>query len=496
MALVGGTAKIRHAETGQIFEILSSELEFETTSADERQMGFERGYEARVDHPYLGELIWMVWEYPSGVENYRESSVEPHTLLEDFTFDFSEGEFENQIAERRRARIQQMVEWFFERFEDPAHETPYNGREGGYLYIHGGPYSAADELWSNFANEDDELIDAAVAEIESDGTVDWAPVRGSDYDVDEPEPWADSQNDPQFPNEIDEIIAGLAPQNSYPAFELDESGIVRMVQAPDKLPPEGNQEILSELLANARSLRQALLGTNAHVALLSVVERYFSVLEQETFSVSQLYSRGVSLEIGAEVAAQAIQGQELPSLTIEADTYLNAVLSLHGSYIMSDPVGANLVRASAEYQRSEGGRETASTAIRDIQQAVEDLPELFEESVRSEISLAVKSIGLGAHPERSNQIAVRTVGNLVAGILSGLKRHAGTALLSGILIESATGSSLIVGGAAHFDAVVAFLSANASSFRAFFGAFGADTGWVSPLTRLFDRIGAISLPQN
>lgn len=73
-------------------------------------------------------------------------------------------------------RVAFMVHWFGGRFEDPAVETPYSSREGGYRYVHGGPYNASDELWNEFggiAKEED--IEAAVAEIEADGTVEWAP---------------------------------------------------------------------------------------------------------------------------------------------------------------------------------------------------------------------------------------------------------------------------------------------------------------------------------
>ena len=35
-----------------------------------------------------------------------------------------------------------MKQWFFTLFEDPAQETLHDGREGGYQYIHGGPYDA------------------------------------------------------------------------------------------------------------------------------------------------------------------------------------------------------------------------------------------------------------------------------------------------------------------------------------------------------------------
>ena len=42
----------------------------------------------------------------------------------------------------REARIEAMVEWFGDNFEDPAQETPYESAEGGYIYIWGGPYDA------------------------------------------------------------------------------------------------------------------------------------------------------------------------------------------------------------------------------------------------------------------------------------------------------------------------------------------------------------------
>jgi hypothetical protein len=32
-----------------------------------------------------------------------------------------------------------IMNWFDENFEDPAESTPYDSREGGYLYINGGP---------------------------------------------------------------------------------------------------------------------------------------------------------------------------------------------------------------------------------------------------------------------------------------------------------------------------------------------------------------------
>lgn len=76
-----------------------------------------------------------------------------------------------------------MKRWFFSNFEDPAHRTPYESAEGGYIWIWGGPYDAREEIEGHFyqyANES--AIDQAVEDIECYG-FEWAPVeRPGDYD--------------------------------------------------------------------------------------------------------------------------------------------------------------------------------------------------------------------------------------------------------------------------------------------------------------------------
>ncbi len=48
-------------------------------------------------------------------------------------------------CETEDERIEAMQNWFLENFEDPANETPYEGREGGYQYVWGGPIDKAAE---------------------------------------------------------------------------------------------------------------------------------------------------------------------------------------------------------------------------------------------------------------------------------------------------------------------------------------------------------------
>lgn len=82
-----------------------------------------------------------------------------------------------------------MREWFLARFCDPAEETPYNGREGGYIFIYGGPYDPAYELPERFSGiVDDDLIQEVIDELHTDVGNQWAPnqrLPPDDYDFDE-----------------------------------------------------------------------------------------------------------------------------------------------------------------------------------------------------------------------------------------------------------------------------------------------------------------------
>jgi len=81
-------------------------------------------------------------------------------------------------------RHEAMRQWFVSRYWDPANDTPYNGREGGYIYIHGGPYEAEDELYGRFGDLfDEEIVRAVIDDVESDGIYEWAPIHTEpDYD--------------------------------------------------------------------------------------------------------------------------------------------------------------------------------------------------------------------------------------------------------------------------------------------------------------------------
>jgi hypothetical protein len=87
-----------------------------------------------------------------------------------------------------------MIQWFHQNFEDPANETPWDGETKEYVYVWGGPYNAGDQIWDQFADlVPESLINEVVADIQSDGTYDWAPSPNSPFyddgrDEDDEEP--------------------------------------------------------------------------------------------------------------------------------------------------------------------------------------------------------------------------------------------------------------------------------------------------------------------
>lgn len=80
----------------------------------------------------------------------------------------------NLFGRQPRDAVDAIVRWFFENFEDPVHHTPYNGREGGYLYLWG-PYDAREILEEVFEGiAPDDVVMMAIDEIQGDGT-EWVP---------------------------------------------------------------------------------------------------------------------------------------------------------------------------------------------------------------------------------------------------------------------------------------------------------------------------------
>lgn len=84
----------------------------------------------------------------------------------------------------RELQIEAMRRWFRSRYEDPANATPYNGREGGYLFIHGGPYDPDEAIQERFGHVVEyEVMEELIQDLYEEVGDEWAPIdhEGMDY---------------------------------------------------------------------------------------------------------------------------------------------------------------------------------------------------------------------------------------------------------------------------------------------------------------------------
>ncbi len=102
----------------------------------------------------------------------------------------------------RQQTIEAIKDWFSENFEDPAENTSYESAEGGYLWNWGGPYDAREEIQDHFPEVPQDIIDEAVADIETSG-IEWAPSMTRLYDEDE------DRDDSEYRGSADEAYEDL-----------------------------------------------------------------------------------------------------------------------------------------------------------------------------------------------------------------------------------------------------------------------------------------------
>lgn len=71
---------------------------------------------------------------------------------------------------KKRYKEEEILDWFWENYDDPADGVPYDSGEGGYLYFNGGPYYANDEISYQFSDIDNETLHSVLNEIHGYGT--------------------------------------------------------------------------------------------------------------------------------------------------------------------------------------------------------------------------------------------------------------------------------------------------------------------------------------
>ena len=107
-------------------------------------------------------------------------------------------------------QVAHMVDWFRRMYDDPVNQTPYDGEDGKYVYVWGGPFDARDELLDEFDGlVSDEAIQTAVSEVERDGTSEWAPTDWNPKHAGGPDDDEEGRLEPAPPT-LDDIRQRLA----------------------------------------------------------------------------------------------------------------------------------------------------------------------------------------------------------------------------------------------------------------------------------------------
>jgi hypothetical protein len=217
------------------------------------------------------------------------------------------------------ARIEAMVDWFFENFEDPVHETSYNSREGGYLYIHGGPYEASDYISDAFPDATEDEHSEAIERIDGDGP-DFAPAGhrilppDEDYDEQPPSQLLTVRLD-ALGGQLEEIKGHINAMLALQRQELEEQ--VGPPPAGHNNPPPSNQPDLYDILDSVREVEEELAQTNritdANVEVINRAEgrfnKFLSWLVGLAKEAPSLLARGDVTGVGGWAITYALNHQ-------------------------------------------------------------------------------------------------------------------------------------------------------------------------------------------
>ena len=152
---------------------------------------------------------------------------------------------ENLNKLSKNEQIETMRYWFFSNYENPVDSCPYNGREGGYLYIYGGPYEANEELQTAFGGlTSDDAINDLSAELEE-----------ICYE------WSGPSNDPSFYGESDDEHFDFAGADPYELLceELCEVGEIMLICSTSPMNERHTARLERILYSNLITLMEVYL---------------------------------------------------------------------------------------------------------------------------------------------------------------------------------------------------------------------------------------------
>ena len=197
-------------------------------------------------------------------------------------------------------------------------------------------------------------------------------------------------------------------QGPGPHVEIDaETGAV-VPAKPESLDADGNNlarlnaqhpqivRLAGELLAN--------LGQNEQPELFTAAKSYFDNVNRDLNQIDfeRLWGEGVYLEEAAEAAARDIQNRLCEPLNDAALTALNALLRIHGPFILATKAGLeNLADANAFEMRPDEAKEQRAAAI-ELAQEFKANPDVVAPETAANFAHFAAQPESTKHPERSS----------------------------------------------------------------------------------------------
>ncbi|CAJ1808745.1 hypothetical protein [Aeromonas veronii] len=186
-------------------------------------------------------------------------------------------------------QLEVMRNWFYENFEDPVHSCPYNGREGGYAYIHGGPYDASEELQAMFGEY---VKFDYIEELANDLNFECTDWSGNSNNIDD---WYD--------------------EDIYDAVTSSDNPFAKFIETTD------NIKTLSQT-NNKGEQREHLLGilyTNVITALETLYVELFiqSVDKDDTYVASCIEKANTEFKVSKDIAALPFKAASIEQIREE-----------------------------------------------------------------------------------------------------------------------------------------------------------------------------------
>jgi len=227
-------------------------------------------------------------------------------------------------------RIDAMVDWFQANFDDPVNDLPYDGREGGYQWMWGGPFDATEELQNAFPSASEQEIAAAVNEIESDGVTEWNVAGSRVVMIDHGDAVVGPPNR-RVPSNEERQKGTIVETVLYPRLRFEFSVRVTFI------PGNTNEELGAEL-----DIEDRFLATETGDAITTEsgerisLEGGTSALVRRDFgSLRSLVSNLIDLELEGRVVNTAPQLEAargwISSLTDDRQLFVDDSIAVHAS---------------------------------------------------------------------------------------------------------------------------------------------------------------------